>query len=260
VIALTANVLPSDKQRCFQAGMDGYVAKPVNSGELFQTLASHLEKLASADAGISAPPEQPTGPAPLDAGDIPILPGIDTQTGLTQANHKPELYLKLLRNFRDKSSRDFESDYRLALDAEDWETATRRAHTLKGMTKTIGAFGIGQIAAELEKATRQQDRAAIPAILARLLPELAGVRAGLLGLESSRNQRATTTTDLATVLGRVLELLEQRDAGAADLLPTLRAALQSAGFGTEAEAVSEAIGHYNFPQAAKILKNLQESS
>jgi signal transduction histidine kinase/CheY-like chemotaxis protein/streptogramin lyase len=43
IIALTANAMPGDRERCLEAGMDGYVSKPMKRPELFQAIASGLE-------------------------------------------------------------------------------------------------------------------------------------------------------------------------------------------------------------------------
>ena len=252
IIALTANAMPSDRERCFQAGMDGYVAKPVYSGELFSALSAHISAPAAPAAGL--PPTRRSG-APL-----PALAGIDIETGLLQANDKPDLYRKLLKGFRDRN--DFEAEFRQALAALDWETAIRQAHTLKGVAKTIGAFGIGQIAAELERATQAHDLAAIAATLARLLPDLAQVRNGLLQLDQDSAPGAlpaAAATELRPLLARVIDLLEQRDAGAADQVPALRAALTAAGRDDEGGSIAAAIERYDYTRATIQLRALSES-
>jgi CheY-like chemotaxis protein/HPt (histidine-containing phosphotransfer) domain-containing protein len=261
VIALTANVMPSDRQRCSDAGMDGYLAKPVNISELFKALTLHVAATRGHGGG-AAPALVAASPGESRATIPTSLPGIDTAVGLTQANGKPELYRKLLRGFRDQHGLDFEADFRLAIAAEDWETATRRAHSLKGVAKTIGAFGVGQIAADLEAATRDQNHEAISAALARLLPVLAQVRSGLLNLDSGavpRGGPVAAVVELHPLLSQVLELLEQRDSSAADHLPALRTALLASGRNGAADSITAAMGRYDFAHAASLLKELLES-
>jgi CheY-like chemotaxis protein len=259
IIALTANVMPSDRQRCVDAGMDGYLAKPVNTNELFKTLSEHIVQAVKPPPSAIAElgDKGPTVSAPSD------LPGIDSEIGLTQANGKPELYRKLLRGFRDKHALDFEADYRLALAAEDWETAIRRAHSLKGVAKTIGAFSVGQRAAELETATREQNHESIATALADLLPELTKVRSGLLGLESasaSRDDGGAQVAELRPLIALMRDLLEQRDVSVADQIPALRVALMAAGRVSEADTIATAIGQYDFARAAGLLKKLSEAT
>jgi PAS domain S-box-containing protein len=257
VIALTANVMESDRERCFQAGMDGYIAKPVKTGELLHALADQIALVAASISPLDIAPK----PTPWVEASAPSdLPGIDTTSGLTQTNRNPALYLKLLRSFRDKTSRDFEADYRLALAAEDWETATRRAHSLKGVAKTLGAFVVGQLASELEIATREQDADGIVAAMANLLPELAKVRQSLLSLDHTDlpGVSIADSRSPATVLSEIIELLDQRDVSAADQLPALRAALAAMGRETAMNPVSEAFGRYDFARSAELLRAIQQ--
>lgn len=43
IIALTANVMAGDKERFLSAGMDGYIAKPIDENELYTTLVKFLD-------------------------------------------------------------------------------------------------------------------------------------------------------------------------------------------------------------------------
>ena len=45
IVAMTAHAMKGDKERCLDAGMDGYVSKPINAKELFETIESCLKVL-----------------------------------------------------------------------------------------------------------------------------------------------------------------------------------------------------------------------
>jgi CheY-like chemotaxis protein len=48
IVAVTANAMQGDRERCLAAGMDGYVTKPIKRPELFRAIASGLESTAAA--------------------------------------------------------------------------------------------------------------------------------------------------------------------------------------------------------------------
>ncbi len=72
IIALTANALPADVQACLDAGMDDYVAKPIERAHLFAVLRRWLPNLAAEPAGkpVAVPPA-PDQPQPAAAGAEP---------------------------------------------------------------------------------------------------------------------------------------------------------------------------------------------
>jgi CheY-like chemotaxis protein len=47
IIAMTANAVKEDAQRCFDAGMDGYVSKPINRAQLLEEIAKHTRRTAA---------------------------------------------------------------------------------------------------------------------------------------------------------------------------------------------------------------------
>jgi CheY-like chemotaxis protein/nitrogen-specific signal transduction histidine kinase len=66
IIALSASVLPGQVKYCIDAGMDGFLAKPVQMHELELQLAAHLRQAEARARPAAAPPEPPPDPAPAD--------------------------------------------------------------------------------------------------------------------------------------------------------------------------------------------------
>ena len=225
IIALTANALHTERERCLDEGMDGYVAKPVKSRELLAVLVAHLpaqgfgrishnspaaspddpseaETLAETDFKARVKAGGETGTAVPAGNHFPELPGINLQTGLLYANGNHEIYRKILRMFCDSHGHDFEPSLTRAVENEDWVGAIRIAHTLKGSARTIGANLLGDLAQALEETFRAQKKDSIEQLLASLLLELEKVCAGLVevGLDQYQSTPSVPTRNARAVL------------------------------------------------------------
>ncbi|MDP1903990.1 MAG: response regulator [Pseudomonadota bacterium] len=172
IIALTANVLASDRERTQAAGMNAHLAKPIDVPSLYEALSTWVQPPSAAIAAA---------PAMAPSADIDArleLPGIDTDLGLAQTR-KLSLYLRLLGKFRDTQARVFEVEFNQAMAAADWPLATRLAHSLKGVARTLGAMELGQAAFALEEACKARDTTSASEHLTALSRQLERVVAGL---------------------------------------------------------------------------------
>ena len=204
--------------------------------------------------------ENAPGHAPATArDDLPeILPGIDLQQGLSNTHGKKGLYLSLLKRFRDGHALNFQHDFESALAADDWPTAHRLAHTLKGLARMLGANALHQAALRLEGAAGTRGAELVQEALERLLAELADIRSTLAVLgdmapepvdSAAAPSSAVTAADMAADMVRLVRLLEDRDTEAAACLAGFAARLRQAGKPGETAAIAGAISRYDFRQA-----------
>lgn len=115
----------------------------------------------------------------------PVDPEVLQMLADLQEPGEPDLLRELLMLFlRDTPER--LDALRRALACDDFETAARAAHSLKGSAANLGAGALQALAASAETSARQRDRATVASLLTSLDAEFAQVRAQLEELLSSR--------------------------------------------------------------------------
>jgi signal transduction histidine kinase/CheY-like chemotaxis protein/HPt (histidine-containing phosphotransfer) domain-containing protein len=150
IIAMTANAMQGDRERCLDAGMDGYVSKPVKPEVLYQEIERVLG--ASATATNKAPVTTPAA----DAEELPIY---DRADALSRIADDEELLATLIDMFV-ADAPNYLTEIDVALEARDWNRLTRAAHTLKGVLATFSARRGETAAKALEIAAKACDVAA----------------------------------------------------------------------------------------------------
>jgi len=176
VIAMTANAMSGDKEKCLDAGMNDHVSKPIDTKQLFTALNRWI-KPGKRKAKISKKPKEDKQKAPkVDA--FPNLPGIDKDRGLEILGGNESLYrsllLKLYEDFSDSAQR-----IKSLLDKNDEENAEILAHTVKGVGANLGALQLSKLAADLENAFRTKSTGDYEEMLEAFEKELDLVSRGL---------------------------------------------------------------------------------
>jgi CheY-like chemotaxis protein len=196
VIAMTANAMAGDRERCLEAGMNDYVSKPIDPEELFRVLA-HWVKAKGLEGGSRPAKSGPAAtPAPGNRSDaaqetFPSLPGFDVEEALSRVRGNRELYGRLLRDLAQEHAGDAHA-VKDALAGKDTELAHRLVHTLKGLAGNLSATRLHQAARELDALVRDpsvgsNERRGALALLERTLAEaVATINAALPPLPAER--------------------------------------------------------------------------
>ena len=179
VIALTANALATDKEKCFAAGMNAHVAKPLRMEQLY-------ERMVQCFPDKTTKPGSPAMPVKTELDGLPGLqfPGIDLDLGLSHVDGRLPLMLRVLKQFRDRVAQSFEGEFMLAHNSGDSETRIRVAHSLKGVAHTLGATELADAAVALLEAAKAGDDSRCLELLPAVVERLNHVAAGLCEIDA----------------------------------------------------------------------------
>jgi two-component system sensor histidine kinase/response regulator len=147
IIAMTAHAMKGDRERCIEAGMDGYVSKPINIQDLEGAIAKVMH-LTSTDArGPSTEGHSeglPRKPVNLDFGQI-----------LKRLGAGEELFHEVIEIFIDEAPKKLDT-LRRALAEGDAALVEKTAHSMKGELGYLGIAEVSQKARDLEELGRKQ--------------------------------------------------------------------------------------------------------
>ena len=247
IIAMTANAMQDDRARCLDAGMNDYVAKPIEPALLFDVLRRWVRPRAVLPQALRPPGAR-------------VLPheiaGLEITTGLRRVGGKHATYVDLLRSFR-ASQHDVVARLQQALDADDTETADRLAHTTKGVAGMLGATRVEACAAAVEQAIREgQPRARIDACIAPLAVALEMLVGALdAALPPERAPAAELTVDehaVRDVCREIASLLAVADIRARTLFDA-QAGLLKPALGQDFARLRDALHMFDFDTAQDLL-------
>ena len=214
IIALTASVMPEDRQRSTRAGVDAMVAKPVDFDELF----SVMERIVPDRPGQHRVPEPPHRKHVPDGRqvermaepgfDFSLISGVvDVDVGLDRWSGNAGAFHRNLHGFIDRHADD-SAVLRQAIDSGNLGEARRLAHAIKGSAGNLAIHKVAAAAATLEGALRE--RTGNPSHLAEALArELAAATEAMhrLGPTRSPESEPNRNPDLPAVRNLLRDLI-----------------------------------------------------
>jgi signal transduction histidine kinase/CheY-like chemotaxis protein/HPt (histidine-containing phosphotransfer) domain-containing protein/HAMP domain-containing protein len=147
IVALTAHALTDQRRQCLLEGMNEHITKPIAPAVLYRTVLQFAGRQDSAQALLVEDDRE-------TRTDVLSLAGIiDEAEGIYHVGGSAKLYRSLLLEFAEEYSREILS-VRTALANGDIKTATRLAHTIFGVSKTLGAKSLSTAAENIDAQIR----------------------------------------------------------------------------------------------------------
>lgn len=158
IIALTAAAMAEDKAKALAAGMNGHLAKPIETAALHHILLQYFPLPLEATGKVQDEQPRTLAPASFSEANLegPKWGSLDLERGLKQLSGNLPLYQRLLNQFAEQ----LERDYRPLIDqlkhlpanrdAQAYSEAQKQAHALKGVAGNLGLPQMMQLATQLD--------------------------------------------------------------------------------------------------------------
>ncbi len=256
IIAMTAHALAGDREKCFQAGMNDYLSKPIIPERLYAVMSGWMSSAKNENA---FEPKAPEGPIKKE---VPLftLPHIDVVQGMERLAGNMELYKELLVEFRDRNG-GILTELRQMVNISDMQGARNRLHGFKGVCGNLGAEDITGMLQELDAAMATAHAKDITTLLEQLDAMLKETFAAIDTI--ARQQpvgyptvaaKTVDKAELVEAIDQLADLLDQGRLDATDAMARLKEKIPIEYQPEEFRALAAAVQRLNFEDARIKLK------
>lgn len=257
IVAMTADAMMGIKEKCIQVGMMDYVSKPIDPDELFGSLVTWIKP---GERAAVAPPKQEKIVA-VEV-EVPQFRVIDTKTGLMRVGGNQKLYCDLLRKFFENNINLVEQ-IRSAIQNNEKELSVRLAHTVKGVSGTLGATELNLIAAKLEALLNTDGPVEFEEVIsefdARLHEVLGEIGEWKKSAESCMEENLTAELDMERVsvlMSELIALLEDSDIGASSKIEEINQLPGAGRIRALLDAITRCVKSYDFDEAIELCRGM----
>jgi len=261
IIAMTANAMNGDREKCLEAGMNEHLAKPINPQALYHTLAKWVSPTGNDASDLKQPVLND------DKAGWPLLPDFDVDSALARMGGNIKAYRNTLQKVVD-SEEDAPQRIRLALEADDYATATLIAHSIKGVAGNIGADFVVPVAAQLESLLSHHQAKKSPSDIEQLNTLLIECELQVTKMVeainhdqqqlSSPSQQCTDLSKIPILMKALKEQITLFDSKAPETLQAMFSHLGLAQFSSISTDLEKALSHDDFDNAATLIDIFEE--
>ena len=262
IIAMTANALKGDKEKCLAFGMDDYIAKPIDVTNFYKKLLKWIK------------PKNPDTSTPMRALDALVgldeceIKGLDIKGALLRMANNERLFLNQLHRFVESE----QGFYQRSLDFYDAENSAaivREVHTLKGLLGNIGATEIAKDAQALEEALSEnkitsEDMEQIKELDTKLQELLEEIQNALVKLDQKfgdtmqKSEVSLSKEKISELFEELCVLYNDLDSSAVEKTYLLIESLKLLEPKIDSQELLVNVNHFDFEKAMQSLENIKE--
>ncbi|MBU3950282.1 MAG: response regulator [Proteobacteria bacterium] len=261
VIAMTAHDRKGDKEKCLKAGMDEYLAKPIDQDQLLSTLTKWIAP-GKERASLFIPPVK------TEEREEEYLPesinGINIDAGLKRMGGSRKLYRKILLQFA-AEFKDASERMRDIIRRGDIEEGERLTHNIKGVSGNISANDLLSATMKLESAFKQSDRGNFVSLLSNFDKSLHQVLTSIGKLKKTADMQieifAEPLLDIETlspIFTRLQQLLQKNDLVEDELLESLQKNILGSKYENKMKTFEKYLDNFDYQNALSALSNMSE--
>ena len=260
IVAMTADAMTGIEEKVKEAGMNDYITKPIDLGQLWNCLSLWVKP---------GERELPEGYVVKDKTDnieiFPAITGIDTEAGLYRVGNNAKLYRNLLKKFVEDYSDVTKKIDELSINGKI-EEAVREAHSVKGVSANLGAVDLQNQMAVIERKIKDGEELKKSLDMADgIIGQLVGAisESGVLIEIETEDQSGDTISseDQTTRLNEAMDSLNKRKPKPAiEILDSLIHSDISENLKTQLQEAQELLGKYKMKEAIEVMKNIDADS
>ena len=271
IIAMTAHATASDREKCLQAGMNDYIAKPIDPNNLTKVLSLWLEEKRFSSEPEIKPinKEMPKSDKLQDKIErLTQVSSLSTDEALTRLKGQHKLYIQLIESFLKDNSK-LENVLNDLFNQKKFETLFIKVHSLKSNAIYIGAIDLYEQSAILEKELEQfknkaddineEELALLKSLLNNITDPLKSLITELSEIMFNKVQTDETvqmTAKLKDSLNNIMPLLKSSDFSVEQYMPALMTLVKSTPLEVKVQQLVEWVDEVEFEKASALTEQL----